>query len=169
MFRRTHITAAMSQELMDEFTDHGRRDLSQLRMDDLETGERGVRTGGRIRGRAARGMLAEQVHSCKMSHCPQCGRELKNKPPQKKRPTVDRGDPRIVREVGSVDEGRSLSPRLHRRWRKSLRRRRPLEQLANPTNVFLGLHAGPRSAARFVLCIASRSSGNRPHGRLLAA
>ena len=30
MFRRTKMTAAMSQELIDELTDHGRRDLSQL-------------------------------------------------------------------------------------------------------------------------------------------
>lgn len=37
MFRRTKMTAAMSQELFDELTDHGRRDLSQLRMDDLES------------------------------------------------------------------------------------------------------------------------------------
>ena len=37
MFRRTKMTAAMSQELMDELTDFGRRDLSQLRMDDLES------------------------------------------------------------------------------------------------------------------------------------
>ncbi len=37
MFRHTQMTAAMSQELMDELTDHGRRDLSQLRMDDLES------------------------------------------------------------------------------------------------------------------------------------
>ncbi len=41
MFRRTQMTAARSQELMDELTDHGRRDLSQLRMDELE-GERNV-------------------------------------------------------------------------------------------------------------------------------
>lgn len=49
--------------------------------------------------------------------------------------SVGRGHVRAVREVGSVDEGRSLSPPLHRRWRKSLRRRRPLEQLANPAAV----------------------------------
>ncbi len=36
MFRRTQMTAARSQELMDELTDHGRRDLSQLRMDEVE-------------------------------------------------------------------------------------------------------------------------------------
>ncbi len=36
MFRRTQMTAAMSQELMDELTDHGRRDLSQLPRDDRE-------------------------------------------------------------------------------------------------------------------------------------
>jgi hypothetical protein len=36
MFRRTKMTAAMSQELIDGLTDHGRHDLSQLRMDDLE-------------------------------------------------------------------------------------------------------------------------------------
>ncbi len=37
MFRRTQMTAAMSQELMDDLTDHGRRDLSEIRMDDLES------------------------------------------------------------------------------------------------------------------------------------
>jgi len=35
MFQRTKMTAAVSQELIDELTDHGRRDLSQLRMDEL--------------------------------------------------------------------------------------------------------------------------------------
>lgn len=90
MFRRAQMTAAMSQELMDELTDHGRRDLSQLRMDDLESEV--YELVDSITRRAVRGVLEEQVGSCEMRHCPQCGRELDDKPPQEKTLTTQRGD-----------------------------------------------------------------------------
>jgi hypothetical protein len=90
MFRRTKMTAAMSQELMDELTDHGRRDLSQLRMDDLE--REVCELVDAITQRAVRGVLEEQVGSCEMTHCPQCGRELDDKPPEQKTLTTQRGE-----------------------------------------------------------------------------
>ena len=58
MFPRTQMTAAMSQELMDELTDHGRRDLSLLRMDDLESEV--YELVDAITRRAVRGVLEEQ-------------------------------------------------------------------------------------------------------------
>ena len=90
MFRRTKLTAAMSQELMDELTDHGRRDLSQLRMDDLE--REAYELVDAITRRAVRGVLEDQVHACEMTHCPQCGRELEDKPPEEKTLTTQRGE-----------------------------------------------------------------------------
>lgn len=90
MFRRTQMTAAMSQELMDELTDHGRRDLSQLRMDDLESEV--YELVDAITRRAVRGVLEEQVQSCQMSQCPKCGRELVDKPPEEKTLTTQRGE-----------------------------------------------------------------------------
>jgi len=90
MFRRTQLTATMSQELIDELTDGGRRDLSQLRMDDLESEVYDLVDA--ITQRAVRGVLEEQVHSCEFSHCPRCHGKLEDKPPQKKTLTTGRGD-----------------------------------------------------------------------------
>lgn len=90
MFQRTKMTAAVSQELIDELTDHGRRDLSQWRMDDLE-GE-ACELVDAITRRVIRGLLEEQVRSCEMTHCPQCGQELDDKPPEQKTLTTQRGE-----------------------------------------------------------------------------
>jgi len=91
MFQRTKLTAAISQELIDELTDHGRRDLSQMRMDDLEKDVYGVIDA--ITRRTVQGLLEEQVKACEpLACCPQCGRELDDKPPQEKTLTTDRGD-----------------------------------------------------------------------------
>ena len=62
MFRRTKMTAAMSQELMDELTDFGRRDLSQLRMDDLESEM--YELVDAITRRAVQGVLEDQTRAC---------------------------------------------------------------------------------------------------------
>ncbi len=90
MFQRTKMTAAMSQELIDELTDHGRRDLSQLRMDDLESEI--YELVDAITRRAVRGVLEEQVGACEMIDCPQCGRELVDEPPEEKTLTTQRGE-----------------------------------------------------------------------------
>lgn len=90
MFQRTKMTAVMSQELIEELTDHGRRDLSQLRMEDLES--EAYELVDAITRRAVRGVLEEQVRACEMSNCPQCGRELDDKPPEEKTLTTQRGE-----------------------------------------------------------------------------
>jgi hypothetical protein len=90
MFRRTKMTAAMSQELMDELTDLGRRDLSQLRMDDLESEV--YELVDAITRRAVQGVLEDQTRACSMSDCPQCGWHLEDKPPEKKTLLTQRGE-----------------------------------------------------------------------------
>jgi hypothetical protein len=90
MFRRTKMTAAMSQELMDELTDFGRRDLSQLRMDDLESEV--YELVDAITRRAVQGVLEDQTRACNMRDCPQCGRHLEDKPPEKKTLLTQRGE-----------------------------------------------------------------------------
>jgi hypothetical protein len=91
MFQRTKVTAAMSQELIDELTDRGRRDLSRLRMDDLETEV--YELVDAITRRTVRGLLEEQVAACdQMPYCRQCGRELDDKPPEEKTLTTARGE-----------------------------------------------------------------------------
>jgi len=90
MFRRTKMTAAMSQELMDELTDFGRRDLSQLRMDDLESEM--YELVDAITRRAVQGVLEDQTRACSMSDCPQCGRHLEDKPPEEKTLLTQRGE-----------------------------------------------------------------------------
>jgi len=90
MFRRTKMTAAMSQELIDELTDHGRRDLSQLRMDDLESEI--YELVDAVTRRAVQEVLEDQRPACDMSHCPQCGRQLEDKPPQEKTLLTQRGE-----------------------------------------------------------------------------
>jgi hypothetical protein len=90
MFRRTKMTAAMAQELMDELTDFGRRDLSQFRMDDLES--EAYELVDAITRRAVQGVLEDQTRACSMSDCPQCGRHLEDKPPEKKTLLTQRGE-----------------------------------------------------------------------------
>jgi hypothetical protein len=90
MFRRAKMTAAMSQELMDELTDHGRRDLSRLRMDDLESEVYALVDA--ITRRTVQGVLEDQTHACHMRHCPQCGRLLEDKPPHEKTLLTQRGE-----------------------------------------------------------------------------
>ena len=90
MFRRTKMTAAMSQELMDELTDFGRRDLSQLRMDDLESET--YELVDAVTRRAVQGVLEDQTRACGMEDCPRCGRHLEDKPPQKKTLLTQRGE-----------------------------------------------------------------------------
>ena len=92
MFQRTQIqmTAAMSQELIDELTEHGRRDLSVMRMDDIES--EAYELVDAITRRAVRGVLEEQVRACQLIDCPRCGRRLSDKPPKAKTLTTQRGD-----------------------------------------------------------------------------
>jgi hypothetical protein len=90
MFRRTKMTAAMSQELMDELTDFGRRDLSQLRMDDLESEM--YELVDAVTRRAVQGVLEDQMRACCMSDCPRCGRHLEDKPPEEKTLLTQRGE-----------------------------------------------------------------------------
>jgi hypothetical protein len=90
MFRRTKMTAAMSQELMDELTDFGRRDLSQLRMDDLESEM--YELVDAVTRRAVQGVLEDQTRACSMQDCPRCGRHLEDKPPEVKTLLTQRGE-----------------------------------------------------------------------------
>ena len=91
MFQRTGMTAKISQHLIDLLTDNGSRDLTQLRIDDLETEV--CQMVDEITCRTLRGVLEDQALDCRgPSHCPRCGRELDDKPPLETTLTSKRGE-----------------------------------------------------------------------------
>ena len=91
MFERTRMTAEMSQKLIEVLTENGTRDLTQLRLDDLETEV--CQLVDEVTRRAIRGVLEDQSLSCQEHRCcPRCGRELEDKPPLETTLTCKRGD-----------------------------------------------------------------------------
>jgi len=90
MFRRNKTMAVVSQELMDELTDHGCRDLSELRMTELESEV--CELVDAITRRTIQGVLEAQTQACAMKNCPQCGQPLEDKPSQKKTLLTLRGE-----------------------------------------------------------------------------
>jgi hypothetical protein len=69
------MTAQVSQQLIDLVTDNGSRDLTNLRIDDLETEM--CQLVDAITCRSMTGILEDQAHACsKHSHCPHCDREF---------------------------------------------------------------------------------------------
>lgn len=91
MFQRTRMTAEVSQQLIDMLTRDGTRDLTQLRLDDLETEI--CEVVDQITCRAIRGVLEDQSLSCQEHRCcPRCGRELEDKPPLERTLTCKRGE-----------------------------------------------------------------------------
>jgi uncharacterized protein with PIN domain len=89
MFQRSKMTAEMSQQLIEQLTEGGTRDLSQMRIDDLENEV--YEAVDAITERVLRGMLEEQVGGCRETRCPRCGGELDDKPPKETTLTCKRG------------------------------------------------------------------------------
>jgi len=92
MFQRRKLTAQISQELIEELTDHGKRDLRQLRIDDLETEVYAL--ADEITRRTICGVAEDQADACQEDWicCPQCGRELVDKPPEEHSLLAQRGE-----------------------------------------------------------------------------
>ena len=92
MFQRRKLTAQMSQELIELLTDGGRRDLRQLRMDDLEEEVYGL--VDEITQRTLRGVVEDQAQVCPSDwvNCPKCGQVLVDKPPEEKSLLSQRGE-----------------------------------------------------------------------------
>jgi len=90
MMNRTKIVAQVSQALLDELTAGGTRDLTQMRLTDIEDEVYGlVDTVG---NRLVRGLLEDQADQDHVEACPRCGGCLEDKPPEEKSLTVRRGD-----------------------------------------------------------------------------
>ena len=91
MFQRAKMTAEMSQRLIEALTHDGERDLTQLRLDDLE--RELYEMVDTISVRTLRGVLEDQAQSCQAERCcPKCGRELDDKPPEPASLTCGRGE-----------------------------------------------------------------------------
>jgi hypothetical protein len=92
MFQRTKLTAEITQELMEALTEGGKRDLRQLRIDDLESEV--CELVDEITRRTIRGVAEDQAVACgeDMRDCPQCGRELSDRPPTETTLVTQRGE-----------------------------------------------------------------------------
>jgi hypothetical protein len=91
MFRRTQMTAKMSQELIELLTDRGDRDLTTLRLDDLENEV--CQLVDEVTCRTMRGVLEDQAMHCDLpTDCPRCGKSLIDKPPSETKLTCQRGE-----------------------------------------------------------------------------
>ena len=90
MFQRTKITAEMTQRLLDELTGGGERDLSQLRIDDLEAEV--YELMDQVSMRVIRGVLEDQAEGCGVQQCPRCNGPLVDKPPEEKSLSAARGE-----------------------------------------------------------------------------
>lgn len=92
MFERRTLIAQLSQELIEALTDNGKRDLRQLRIDDLET--EAYALADEITRRTIRGVVEDQADACQEDwiHCPQCRRELVDKPPEEQSLLAERGE-----------------------------------------------------------------------------
>jgi len=79
MATQEQLIAQVSQELLDELTDHGRRDLSQVRLSQME--QEVYQLADRISERLLRGMLEDQAVLADAGACPCCHSPLEERPP----------------------------------------------------------------------------------------
>jgi hypothetical protein len=84
------MLAEMSQKLIDELTDRGARDLTTMRMDDIENEV--YEAVDALSARVMKGVLEDQAGAFKEMRCPHCGREMADEPPREKTLTCKRGD-----------------------------------------------------------------------------
>jgi hypothetical protein len=97
VFQRTRMTAQMSQKLIEMLTEDGTRDLTQLRLDDLETEV--CQMVDEITCRAMRGVREDRSLS---SRCPTC---------TKSQPALPLGKrDRATQERRAVLEGAARQP-----------------------------------------------------------
>lgn len=79
MANKDQLIAQVSQELLDELTDNGRRDLSLVRLSQMEAEV--YQLADRISERLLRGMLEDQAELASVEACPCCGSPLEDRPP----------------------------------------------------------------------------------------
>lgn len=78
MARRDRLIAQVSQELLDELTDHGTRDFSEVRLSQME--DEVYQLADRISERLLRGMLEDQADQADAQSCPWCHAPLQERP-----------------------------------------------------------------------------------------
>ena len=78
MASKDQLIAQVSQELLDELTDNGTRDLSQVRLSQMEAEV--YQLADRISERLLRGMLEDQAELANVKACPCCGSPLEDRP-----------------------------------------------------------------------------------------
>lgn len=79
---KDRLVAQVSQELLDELTDHGTRDLTCVRLSQMETEV--DQAADRISQRVLRGMLEDQSAQAQADCCPCCHGPLEDRPPDEK-------------------------------------------------------------------------------------
>lgn len=79
MANKTQLIATISQELLDELTSGGTRDLTELRLCDLE--REVYQLADRISERVLRGVLEDQADQAQVECCPTCHGPLEDRPP----------------------------------------------------------------------------------------
>lgn len=78
MASKDRLVAQVSQELLDELTDNGKRDLSQVRLSQMESEV--YQLADWISARLLQGMLEDQAECADVDSCPCCGSPLEERP-----------------------------------------------------------------------------------------
>ena len=76
------LIAQISQELLDELTENGSRDLSKVHLSQMEAEV--YQLADRISERLLRGLLEDQAVQATVDACPHCGSSLETRPAESK-------------------------------------------------------------------------------------
>jgi hypothetical protein len=79
---KDQLVAQVSQELLDELTDNGTRDLTEVRLSQMEAEV--YQAADRISQRVLRGILEDQSGQAQADCCPCCHSPLEDRPPDEK-------------------------------------------------------------------------------------
>lgn len=88
MFTNSRAIARISQELLDELTEGGTRDLTGLRLDQLE--QEVYEAVDRVTQRVLQGVLEDQAGQAQVDCCPRCRGKLEDRPPDQEPLQLDR-------------------------------------------------------------------------------
>ena len=90
--------AVVSQQLLDELTDGGTRDLTQMTLTDIE--QEVYQCVDQVTQRLLQGVLEDQAPQAEATHCPECGCELQPHPPDEKSMQMQRCEVQWKQPVG---------------------------------------------------------------------
>jgi hypothetical protein len=90
MVFKSQVVAQVSQALLDELTERGTRDLTTMRLSDIEDEVYGLVDS--VSQRLVRGLLEDQASQDQVQTCPCCDGPLHDKPPEEKSLLLRRGD-----------------------------------------------------------------------------